>query len=129
MTIQEHAIEVFQKYQLNVINFYEIGYECDVSSAGRVEPLTQSELKEIVKELDIPFICVTLQDVQFSWRLMYNSVVDVNATVTAEPGEVGPSMITVEPDELEPVVENEAEAEAEVEVEVEREEDTTDEDS
>ena len=117
MTIQEHAIEVFQKYQLDVINFYEIGYECDVSSSGRVEPLTQSELKEIVKELDIPFICVTLQDVQFSWRLMYNSVVDVNAAVTAEPGEVGPSMITVETDELEPVVE------------AEREEDTTNEDS
>lgn len=108
MTLFDKVKQAFVPYQLNVINVFEIGYEVDVVSAGRENPLTQAELRSIITEVGIPFICVNYQDAQFSWRVFYNSIVDTCSGVTVDASTISATdnVITVEPEELRPVTDS-----------------------
>lgn len=107
-TLFDKVKQALVPYQLNVINVFEIGYEVDVVSAGRENPLTQSELRSIITEVGIPFICVNYQDAQFGWRVFYNSVVDTCSGVTVDASTISATdtIITVEPEELRPITDN-----------------------
>lgn len=85
-TIPEESITLFEKvksamahHQLELLRFFEIGNEAEVTTAGRSNPLTQEEMKEVCTQTGLPFIMISFSDANFTWREFYT----VDATAIA----------------------------------------------
>lgn len=85
-TIPEESITLFEKvksamddYQLELLRFFEIGNEAEVTTAGRSNPLTKEEMQEVCTKTGLPFIMISFSDANFTWREFYT----VDATAIA----------------------------------------------
>lgn len=75
----EKIKEALSKYQFDLVRYYTIGNEAEITTSGRSNPLTQSEMQELCKVLELPFLMVSFSDANFTWRVFYT----VDATAIA----------------------------------------------